>query len=72
MAGAGDSYSVVGNRLVPFPATGAVPSSYFNQGASWYSQRADKRYLAGLQGHFELDPSVRLFAELGFMDYDTH
>ena len=72
LTGAGDSYSVVGNRFVPFPATGAVPPSYFNQGASWYSQRDDKRYLAGLQGHLELDPAARLFTELRFMDDDTH
>ena len=67
-----NSYTVVGNQLEPFPAAGAVPPSYFNQSAWYYSQRMDTRYLAGLLGHLELDPAARPFIELSFMDDDTH
>jgi iron complex outermembrane recepter protein len=71
VVGSENSYSVVGDRFVPFPAAGAVPPSYFNYSAGYYSQREDDRYLAGLLGHVELSPAVRPFVEFGFMDDRT-
>jgi iron complex outermembrane recepter protein len=66
-----NSWSVVGNEFVPWPAQGSVPPARFNAAPYQYAQRRDTRYQAGLLGHLELSPALRPYVELSFMDDRT-
>ena len=67
----GNSWSVVGNEFVPWPADGSVPPARFNSAAYQYAQRQDTRYQAGFLGHLELSPTLRPYVEISFMDDRT-
>ncbi len=67
-AGGGDSYSVVGNQFVPWPAAGSVPPPSFNFAPYQSVQRQDTRYQAGLLAHVDLSRAVKPYFEFSFMD----
>lgn len=66
-----NSYAVVGNQFVPWPAANSVPPAFFNSASYQYLQRHDKRYQAGITGHVEVNPALRPYAEFNFMDDRT-
>lgn len=61
------AYSVLGNQFVPWPATNAVPSAFFDYSSYQYLQRSDERYQAGALGHLELGHAARAYLELTYM-----
>jgi iron complex outermembrane receptor protein len=65
----GNSYSVVGHSLLPFPQTGSVPPSAFNSDTYEYLQRQDERYNAGVMAHLDLNDYVKPYFDFMFM-YD--
>lgn len=65
------TYSVVGNRFVPWPVPNSVPPPYFNYAPYRSLQRQDTRYQAGLLAHVEIDPAATPYVELNFMDDRT-
>jgi iron complex outermembrane recepter protein len=67
----GASYSVVGNQFVPWPAAGSAPPAVFNYQPYTTIQRGDTRYQAGLLAHLEIQPAVKPYFELSFMEDRT-
>jgi outer membrane receptor protein involved in Fe transport len=67
-AGNGNTYTVVGNRFLPWPQAGSSPPGVFDFNSYEYLQREDKRYQAGFLGHDDLNDHVKPYVEFGWMD----
>ncbi|HEV7447008.1 MAG TPA: TonB-dependent receptor, partial [Steroidobacteraceae bacterium] len=67
--GVGDAvYSVVGNRLLPYPQPGSSPPPQFNSNQYITLSREDERYNAGFMAHMNVNEHVRPYADFSFMN----
>ena len=64
--------AVVGNQLLPWPASGQNPAAFFNSQPYIYMERQDQRYTAGFLAHLELHDWLQPYAEFGYMNDKTH
>ena len=71
-AGSGNSYSVVGNQFVPYPAAGSNPPALFNFPAYQYIERQDERYQGGFMAHLDLNDALKPYLTVTFMNDRTH
>jgi outer membrane receptor protein involved in Fe transport len=67
----GNTYSVVGNQLLPWPQAGSNPPANYNSQTLIYMSRGDERYNAGLMGHIDINDAVKPYVQFGFMDDKT-
>ncbi|HMD27107.1 MAG TPA: TonB-dependent receptor, partial [Steroidobacteraceae bacterium] len=64
-------FGVVGNQLLPWPATGQNPPALFNSQPYIYIAREDQRYLGGVLGHLDLNDAAKPYLEFNFMNDKT-
>jgi iron complex outermembrane recepter protein len=69
---ANNAYSVLGTSFVPNPTPGTNPPAAFNSQKYIFLQRDDSRYMAGLNGHYDLNDWVKPYIQMTFMDDRTH
>jgi outer membrane receptor protein involved in Fe transport len=65
------AFHVIGNEFVEFGTGAPTPPAFFNSQEFIYMQRADDRYLAGLNAHYDLSDHVQPYFQFGFMDDRT-
>lgn len=70
--GSTDQYSVVGSQFLPWPQADSIPPPFFNSQPYIYMSRGDQRYNGGFLAHVDINDHVKPYAELGFMDDQTH
>jgi iron complex outermembrane recepter protein len=63
--------TVKGTSLEVFPQTGTSPPAYFNSDHYEYLSRADTRYVAGFEAHYDINKSVNVYSEFNFMSDHT-
>jgi outer membrane receptor protein involved in Fe transport len=66
--GGSGTCTVVGTNLLSIPQAGTTPSSLFNSNHYAYIQRADTRYLAGFEAHYDFNQHISLYSEFSFMN----
>jgi iron complex outermembrane receptor protein len=64
-------YSVVGSQFLPYPQAGSSPPAQFNSAAYEYLQRQDERYNAGLFAHLDVQPYLKPYLDVMYMDDKT-
>ena len=65
-----NTYSVIGNQLLP-PAEGSSPPSSFNSNPYIDLSREDQRYNAGFMAHMDVNDAIRPYMEFSFMNDKT-
>jgi iron complex outermembrane recepter protein len=69
---AGNEFSVLGNRFVPYPTAGTYPPAEFNSQPFIYMTREDDRANAAILAHLKVEDYFQPYAEFYFMDDRTH
>jgi iron complex outermembrane recepter protein len=64
----GAQLAVVGNQLLPWPATGQVPPAFFNSQPYITIGRQDQRYTAGFMAHDAVTDYLQPYMDFGFMN----
>jgi outer membrane receptor protein involved in Fe transport len=64
----GGQLAVVGNQLLPWPATGQVPPPFFNSQPYITIGRQDQRYTAGFMAHDAVTDYLQPYMDFGFMN----
>jgi outer membrane receptor protein involved in Fe transport len=69
--GGSGTCTVVGHSLLPWPQANTSPPSYFNSNNYEYLSRADTRYIAGFEAHYDFNKSAQIYSEFNFMSDQT-
>jgi outer membrane receptor protein involved in Fe transport len=72
VSGSQSTYSVVGNKLLPFPQAGSSPPATFNSNAYEYQQNQDTRYQGGFFSHYDIADYAKPYLEFSFMNNRTN
>lgn len=68
----GQVFSVLGDQFIVRGTAETVPPAVFNTQPYIFMQRQNERFNAGFISSFEVNPAVRPYAELSFMNDRTH
>ena len=69
--GSGNSFSVVGTSLLPYPQATSTPPAIFNSSPYQYLSRNDVRTNAGFIAHYDVIKEVSFYSEFSFMNDRT-